>query len=78
MCFALNNNESFENLNQWMREIDTHCQTNNYVLILVGTMLDLDNEKEIAFKQGQTFAKQSQAIYFETSSKEGTNIKEMF
>jgi GTPase SAR1 family protein len=61
-----------------MREIDTHCQTNNYVLVLVGTMLDMDNEKEITFKQGQQFSKQSQAIYFETSAKEGTNIKEMF
>ena len=48
------------------------------MLVIVGTMLDLDDQKEVPLKQGQQFAKSNQAIYFETSSKEGTNIKEMF
>lgn len=43
LAFALNNAESFDNLEQWLREIDQHCQTQNYFLVIVGTMLDLDD-----------------------------------
>jgi len=78
LVFALNSQESFENLQGWIREIDLNCQTSNYILALVGTKLDLDDQKEVAFKQGQQHAKSNNAIYFETSAKEGTNIKEMF
>jgi len=49
--------ESFESLDKWLKDIDANCQTNNYVLALVGTMLDLDDQKEVPFKEGQKFAK---------------------
>jgi len=45
LCFALNELLSFENLTGWIREIDMNCQTSNYVLVIVGTKLDLDAEK---------------------------------
>jgi len=32
----------------------------------------------VTFKQGQTHSKANNALYFETSSKEGTGVKEMF
>ena len=77
VSFSLTSFESFENLGKWLKEIDQNCQTNNYVLCIVGTMLDLDDQKEVPFKEGQKFARQNQAQYFETSSKDGTNINEM-
>ena len=52
LTFALNNPESFDNLQQWMKEIDQHCQTNNYFLVIAGTMLDMDDQKGIPLKQG--------------------------
>ena len=61
VCFSLTSMESFESLDKWLKDIDANCQTNNYVLALVGTMLDLDDQKEVPFKEGQKFAKQNQA-----------------
>ena len=46
--------------------------------MIVGTMNDLDDQKEIPFKEAQKYAKSQTAQYFETSAKDGTNISEMF
>ena len=38
----------------------------------------MDAEKEVSFKEGRKFARLHGAMYFETSSREGTNIAEVF
>ena len=78
ITFSLTSSESFENLDKWITEIDKNATTNNYVKILVGTKCDCDDQKEIPYKEGQKYAKNNGAIYFETSAKDGTNVEEMF
>ena len=46
--------------------------------IIIGTKSDCDNEKEVTYKEGQRFAKAHEAIFFETSAKDGNNVTEMF
>ena len=46
--------------------------------MIVGTMNDLDDQKEVPYKEGQKYAKSQMAQYYETSAKDGTNINEMF
>ena len=50
----------------------------NAMKIIVGTKSDCDNEKEVTYKEGQRFAKTHEAIFFETSAKDGNNVPEMF
>ena len=46
--------------------------------IIIGTKSDCDNDKEVTYKEGQRFAKTHEAIFFETSAKDGNNVPEMF
>ena len=61
-----------------MKDIDNNATVPNFIKIIVGLKCDLDSQKEVPFKQGQKFAKENGAHYFECSAKEGTNVHEMF
>ena len=74
IAFSLTNQESFESLGKWMLEIDSNASIQNSVKVILGTKADLDAEKEVSYKDASRFAKQNNALYFETSAKDGKNI----
>ena len=43
VAFSLLSLESFDNLDKWMKEIDQHIATTNFVLVMVGTKSDCDD-----------------------------------
>lgn len=64
LCFAIDDRESFENLSNWNSEIAKFYETSNQsngnkmpVLFLVGTKIDLENEKFEKEKEKERFAK---------------------
>ena len=78
VAFSLTNSESFENLDKWIKDIENNATIANYVLVIVGNKSDCDDQKEVPYQQGQKFAKQYRALYYETSAKFGTNVNEMY
>ena len=47
-------------------------------VILVGNKCDLINERKLSIQEGQNLANQYNIKFFETSTKEGTNVDELF
>ena len=76
-AFSLGSYESFENINNWMKTVNEQVTTANYVKLVVGMKSDLD-EIEVPYKEAAEYAKGNGAHYFETSSKTGSNVNEMF
>jgi len=66
LCFALNDKESFENLNKWLDMIKINCQPKTSI-ILLGTKSDLTNK--IDHKNIIAYASQNEIDYFTCSSK---------
>ena len=78
LVYAINKKESFENLTNWMDEIEGKKSRENIPIVLIGNKIDLKEEREVSYKEGENFAKKYNIKFFECSAKEGINIKEAF
>ena len=50
----------------------------NILICLIGNKIDLENKREVSYEEGKNFAEENNLLFFETSAKEGNNIKEIF
>ena len=73
--FDLSNNDSFENIKDWLMTADD--ANNNYQKILVGNKLDIP-ERKIDKERAEKLGEKYNMKYFETSAKEGTNVELIF
>eukprot|EP00483_Globobulimina_turgida_P012844 UN12868 len=77
VVYDITNRESFENARKWIEEVQT--QEGNHVVIgLAGNKVDLAGNRKVSTDEGSEFAKEKNFIFFETSAKNSTNIKEIF
>jgi len=75
LVFDLTDENSFNSLNKWIKEIDDN--TKNVEVILVGNKSDLKN-RVIINSRAEQFAHEKNFKYIETSAKEGTNVLLLF
>jgi len=74
LCFDLNDAASFEKVPEWFRRVTEEQRDGRQPLpFLVGTKADLYHEVDAA--RASAFATQRRMEYFETSAKDGTNVK---
>ena len=60
----------------WLGAINSHA--NECISkILIGTKVDLEEQREVSLEQGRALAKEMNMPFFETSAKEGTNVQRM-
>ena len=77
LTFDTTNKESFENVRNWVRQVDVHAQP-NVQKILLGNKCDLLEQREVTKEQAEKVAEQYKMKYFETSAKTGQGIKDGF
>ena len=77
LCYGVNNKESFEEVEYWMREIRKYAR-DDVCVILVGTKSDLSDERVVSTEEGRKLAESEGIKFFETSAKENLNIDEAF
>ena len=73
--FDLTNNNSFESLTNWLKMADDNGE---FKSILVGNKVDLKGIREVKEEDINKFREKNSLEYFETSSKDGTNVNEIF
>lgn len=90
ILYDVNNLSSFMNCQTWLDEIskpkykaffDTEGNENSdgLIKILVGCKNDLKEQKAVSTKKARDFARKNGfLLFFETSAKDNTNIKELF
>ena len=79
LMYDLTRMESFENLEDWLREIRLNSDP-EVVIYLVGNMLDLaDEEREVSREAGEKFASEKKLDGFiEASAKTADHVAEVF
>lgn len=79
LMYDLTRIESFENLEDWLREIKLNSDP-EVVIYLVGNMLDLaDEEREVSSEAGQKFMNEKKLDGFiEASAKTAERVNEVF
>ena len=78
LIYDIGNKATFESLEEWIKNIKESGKE-NLPIILVGNKCDLPPEKrQVELIEGKDKAEEFNLPFFETSCKEGINIKEVF
>jgi small GTP-binding protein len=78
VAYAINNEQSFKNIEAWLNEIKTQANPETKIF-LIGTKIDLNEERRIPTEMAKNFSKEHGFNYFiETSAKTGVNAQEVF
>jgi len=77
IVYDITNQESFNNVIQWLQEIDRHAPANVNKL-LVGNKNDLMKKKMVDYTTAKEFADSKGISFLETSAKNSINVEQIF
>lgn len=77
VVFDLTSQDSFDNVKQWLFEIDKYA-SEQVKKLLVGNKADLVQKRVIQKETAEQFAKSLQIPYIETSAKTAQNVEQAF
>jgi small GTP-binding protein len=77
LVFDITNMQSFDQLTEWLSDLQTLAAPNSYIL-LVGNKADLERERQVGGDLVREFADRHHLEMIDTSALSGKNIKEAF
>ena len=77
IVYDVTDRETFENVRQWMHEIDRFAN-DNVCKVLVGNKCDLEDKRKVGKEEGEELAKHYAIPYLETSAKSNICVEESF
>lgn len=75
--YDVTDQESFNNVKQWLNEIDRYA-SDNVNKLLVGNKCDLTANKVVSYEAGKALADEMGIPFMETSAKNATNVEQAF
>eukprot|EP00441_Pelagodinium_beii_P018332 CAMPEP_0197667252 /NCGR_PEP_ID=MMETSP1338-20131121/65643_1 /TAXON_ID=43686 ORGANISM="Pelagodinium beii, Strain RCC1491" /NCGR_SAMPLE_ID=MMETSP1338 /ASSEMBLY_ACC=CAM_ASM_000754 /LENGTH=200 /DNA_ID=CAMNT_0043246451 /DNA_START=143 /DNA_END=741 /DNA_ORIENTATION=- len=77
IVYDITDRESFDNVKQWLSEIDRYaCENVNK--LLVGNKMDLADKRAVTWEEAKAFAEEHSMTFLETSAKAATNVEKAF
>ena len=78
MVYAIDNEDSFKNLESWLNEIKTHSNP-DIKIFLIGNKIDLEEKRKIQTIEGENFKNENKIeMFMESSAKTGFNAQNIF
>ena len=79
LVYSIDDEESFNNLNYWKKEIKKYLNEKNRIILLLGNKLDNIEERKVSKNQAKKFSDDNDIDFFEEiSAKNGDNIEKIF
>ena len=79
LVYAVNNKQTFMALENWLSQLNDTVDISRKPIIIVGNKSDIENsQREVTYEEGKNYADSKGYKFFETSAKNGTNVKEAF
>ena len=78
LVFNLTDRESFDQLPDWIDDVQQAAKPRLPVFILVGNKADMDRHRQVLRREAELFANKHNMDYLETSAKTGQNVDEVF
>lgn len=78
IVYDVTTESSFHSLHSWLKNVEEYAPDVNVTKILVGTKIDLINNRQISKEQGKAFALEIGMSFIEVSSKENVNVDAVF
>lgn len=77
VVYDITDKESFENVQQWLREIERYA-SDSVISLLIGNKLDLKEQRQVSNITAREFCQQNDMDFLETSAKDNTNVGNFF
>lgn len=77
LCYAIDNQSSFAELDSWLNDLQALAAPNAAIL-MIGNKSDLADERQVTQEEAKDFAQRHNLEYIETSAKDGKNVSEAF
>ncbi|MBA0609160.1 hypothetical protein Godav_021269 [Gossypium davidsonii] len=77
IVYDVTDQASFNNVKQWLNEIDRYA-SGNVNKLLVGNKCDLTAKKVVSYETAKAFADELGIPFMETSAKNATNVEQAF
>ncbi|KAJ8492438.1 hypothetical protein OPV22_014159 [Ensete ventricosum] len=77
VVYDVTDQESFNNIKQWLNEIDRYA-SENVNKLLVGNKCDLTDSRVVSSETAKAFADEIGIPFLETSAKDSTNVEKAF
>ncbi|KAF2617155.1 hypothetical protein F2Q68_00042926, partial [Brassica cretica] len=77
IVYDVTDQESFNNVKQWLSEIDRYA-SDNVNKLLVGNKCDLAENRAVPYETAKAFADEIGIPFMETSAKDATNVEQAF
>ena len=69
LVYDITRKDTFENIREWLKEVDIFTTKENVIKVLVGNKIDLDKSRKVSRNEGSEFARQYNMRFFEASAK---------
>ena len=78
LVYSIDVKKSFDDIKSWLHEVKSESSP-DIKIFLIGNKADLEDEREIQFKDAKAFAEENGFdLFYETSAKNGLNVKKLF
>lgn len=77
LVYDVSNMKSFDNISNWIRNIEMHA-TQDVELMILGNKCDIADKRQVSKEKGEQLALQHSIKFLETSAKANINIEEAF
>lgn len=77
LVFDITNEKSFDNIRNWIRNIEEHAAADVEKMIL-GNKCDMNDKRQVSQERGQALAVEYNVKFMETSAKTSLNVEEAF
>ena len=77
LSFDVTDEDSFNNINNWLKDIYPNTNNKNFIIYLVGNKIDVINDRKISKEVAKSFAESKGMRYFESSAKYNINVREI-
>lgn len=78
LVYDVTSRSSFENLKEWLSEIDVYSTNEDAVKMLVGNKKDMEAERVVSTEEGKEFARSMSMLYIEASAKTEEGVQQAF
>lgn len=73
----ISDKNSFNSVQKWIEDARS-LRGDDVLIMLVGNKTDLGERRQVSTEEGEKLSKDHDALFFESSAKTGTNIKNIF
>ncbi|EJF62797.1 hypothetical protein DICSQDRAFT_135064 [Dichomitus squalens LYAD-421 SS1] len=78
LVYSVTNHKSFDMIQVVYDKIINFCGKNSIPCVIVGSKIDLQNNRQVQKKEGEKLAEDLAAAHIETSAKENINVAKVF